>query len=726
MKFQKPEYEQPSYLSRRYNWRQRPALPLHKDILLYPRVSTTMQLENISAELQTKEDGELIRIAHELGWLFPEEWTPECGRGKIRAFPQDMAVSGRLRMEERIGFKLMLQAIIAGEAGAVLCIEVDRLFRDKYGQEAGKFMEICEKYGVIVITPRQIYDFHNAGDISDFKEDVARAWDYMQRQVFDKMIYAQEFLSETGRIGRGQRISIGYILDTDKKSPTFRHLIPYPPHAEIKRNLYVRYRELGNSMGKLYRELKTKPFVFPDFPDDFPARHAQAVNLTKVPGGWTISSRSGLTRMMCDVCNIGWLRHRNDVVRNEDGSPKKCHETIVPEEEFWYVFKRHARYLPSGELNPETKRWRDRKHDEPLDAMLRPVLESVEPTRYHVIATRQKGDGGSTSDAYYGFYNPKETSKRGTNAMYAYVNAQEVDSIFWQLLAPHLEATADIERYAHQEEDAIARKEREHKEILAQIEACDSAIAKQQAKLLKVDRDELIKAINEEVRRQAEEKARLQARLQAFLTGNTKYAEQMMEWCKLLAIGSSEIMAVRTRTLDEQLQVAREQARKYVQATGKDPRTARARSIEASQEVAATFAPKVTLELLSPRVLRMIVHWRIPDWKCEEAVWISETSHGQMWTDDERARLVETVGNVSTLELMQAFPNRSWRALHRQALLKGLLGRLPVVGPLSTERGDWHDTLCWNDWPYVEQYGLDPTEVYRCDNVPECSSGSSR
>jgi len=150
-----------------------------------------------------------------------------------------LAVSGRLRMEERDGFKLMLQAIISGEAGAVLCIEVDRLFRDKYGQEAGKFMEICEKYGVIVITPRQIYDFRNSGDVSDFKEDVARAWDYMQRQIYDKLLYAQEFLSETGRVGRGQNVSIGYILDRDPHSKTYRHLIPYSPHAKSSRSLYA-------------------------------------------------------------------------------------------------------------------------------------------------------------------------------------------------------------------------------------------------------------------------------------------------------------------------------------------------------------------------------------------------------------------------------------------------------------------------------------------------------
>ena len=91
-------------------------LPLQKDILLYPRVSTPGQLKNVFAELQAQEDGELMRMAKAMGWLHEDEWTPEAGIGKIRQFPQDMAKSARLRMEDRPGFKLMLQAIVFGEA----------------------------------------------------------------------------------------------------------------------------------------------------------------------------------------------------------------------------------------------------------------------------------------------------------------------------------------------------------------------------------------------------------------------------------------------------------------------------------------------------------------------------------------------------------------------------------------------------------------------------------
>lgn len=686
MKFQGNGDQQPAYLSKRYAWRQRPELPVEKDILLYPRVSTVKQLGNVSAELQGKEDGELLKIAHEIGWLYESEWTAGCAKGKIRVFPQDMAVSGRLRMEDREAFKLMLQAIIAREAGAVLCIEVDRLFRDKYGQESGKFMEICEKYGVIVITPRQIYDFRNANDISDFKEDVARAWEYMQRQIYDKLIYAQTYLSETGRVGRGQHISIGYILDRTPRSKTYRSLIPYPPHAKVKAGFYKRYRELGDNMGKLYQELAAKPYVFKDFPEDFDPRHAKSIGLKKVPGGWTIANRSGLTRMMTDVTNIGWMRHGDDVVRDENGVPKRCHEPIVNEAEFWYVYKRHAGYLPTGEPNPQTQKWRDRKRIEPVDAMLRLVIKSVEPERYRIATTTTKSKGQRTALGSYALYNPKD----GINSMYAYIKAEEVDGVFWQLLLPRLARTHDFEHYADQEAATIAAKEREKSEIEAQIEACDAAIARQQAKLLKVDKDKLIEAINEEVGRLEEDKVRLQVRLQNFLVGDTKYAQQMLTWSELLASIHDWPGLVSVSTVEER------------------------------QQLAMIFAPSVTLEVLSPRVLRLVVHWRVSNWKHQEALWISGSAHNQFWTDEEKEQFREMVGKMSEEALLQAFPERSWLSLRKRAL--GLGVSLNNIGPLSERREDWHDQLCWQDWLLVREYGLVPIQIASINVEPsECT-----
>jgi len=429
-------------------------------------------------------------------------------------------------------------------------------------------------------------------------------------------------------------------------------------------------------MGKLYHEIKAKPVLFKDFPADFDPRHAKSVGLLKVPGGWTIANRSGLTRMMCDVANIGWMRHHDDVVRDEAGNPKRCHDPIVSEELFWYVYRRHARYLPDGSLNPDTQKWRDRKRIEPVDAMLRPVVTSRDPAHYRVVSTTMASNGKRTADGCYAFYNPKD----GINSMYAYVKATEVDAVFWRLLIPHLEATRDIERYAKQEEDAVASKERERAEIMAQIEACDSAVAKQQAKLLKVDSDVLIQAINEEVRRQLEEKARLHKRLETFLLGDTKYAEQMMEWSEIVSLVSDFSLLVSESTVEER------------------------------QQLSAIFALTVHLELLSPRVLRMTIHWRIPDWNVEQAMWLSGSSHGQFWTDEERERFLEMVGGqASELELMRAFPTRSWQALRKQATNRGLC--LSNIGPLSDVRGDGRDVLCWQDWQWVSKHELEPAHI---------------
>src|SRR5947209_1627306 len=536
MKFQQHQQGyQPT--RRRMTWGATPNLPLDRDVLLYPRVSQPGQLKNVSAELQAKEDGELVRIAKHLGWLPENEWTPEKGIGKIRQFPQDMAMSARLRMEDRPGFKLMLQAIVAGEARAVIAVDVDRLFRDKYGSESGKFIEMCERYQVIVITPTFLYDFHDPTHIKLFKDAVARAWDYMQYQIYDRMIYHQNYLQATGRIGRGQNINAGFILDREENSPSFRHLIPYHAHADIMLEIYKRYRELGNNLGRLFRELRAKPFVFPDFPPDMDPRHVEALILTKVPGGYTIATRTGLRRMLSNTVYIGWMKNGDDVVRDEHGQPKICHKPIIPEDLFWNVFNRHSPYLPDGSPNPNLQQWRDRASYEPINAMLRYTLKSANPEAYRIQTASQKHSmkhwRGRSSAGHYIFYDPKDELAAGKS----YLVASEVDSVYWKLLYRHLKATKNYENYAKAEQQVADTKVREKNEILAQIEACDRIIEKQKKKLVRLGasnddeheevkndkaKDEamriLLDAVREEIANRLREKKRLEERLNAFVT----------------------------------------------------------------------------------------------------------------------------------------------------------------------------------------------------------------
>src|SRR5438874_13743520 len=106
----------------------------------YPRVSTPDQMKNMSAEMQQDK-----RFAILCGW--PEEF--------IIMDTRDLGVSGRLRMEEREAFSDMIARIsdpdLKRRVRTIIAANVSRLFRDRWGKEYSRFMEICFTYGVKVI-----------------------------------------------------------------------------------------------------------------------------------------------------------------------------------------------------------------------------------------------------------------------------------------------------------------------------------------------------------------------------------------------------------------------------------------------------------------------------------------------------------------------------------------------------------------------------------------------
>jgi hypothetical protein len=699
MKFQPNDKD--NNTRKRNNWdRVSPALPVNKDILLYPRVSRPGQLKNVSAELQAKEDGELMQMAINMGWLPESEWYPGCGRGKIRQFPQDMATSARLRMEDRKGFKLMLQAIISGEAGAVLAVDVDRLFRDKYGKESGKFIEICEYYKVIVITPTFIYDFHDPMHIKLFKDAVQRAWDYMQYQVFDRMIYHQNYLQETGRIGRGQHIGVGFILDRNEDSPTYRHLLPYPLHANVLISIYERNRELANNINALFRELRTKPFVFRDFPPDTDPRHVTALVLTKVPGGYIFADRTSLKDTLCNVVNIGWMRNGNDVVRDKNGQPMVCHTPIIPPERqdelFWYFFNAHASHLPDGIPNPNVQKWRARTDSNHVNALLRGVIKSANPSAYRITTVTPSVRNGRKQDvSQYVLYDPKNESGPGKT----YMGATEVDSVYWQLLHSHLQQTKDFNDYAKLEHQATQGKEKEKVILLAQIDACDRIVEKQTKKLIKLDMDDdnkkgnqaekeamsvMINAIKAEIASQIQEKKRLETLLSECTDPEQQYAADMIEWSALIRDIEDIADLERYTTLAER------------------------------QKIVEVFTISVTLEALSPRILRLTIHWRYPGWKSEAAIWIRESKPVQRWPKEEVERFSQLVDKVTPLELLQAFPNRSWSGLRGIQWTRKLGTLIAGTCPIPEIESSW----CWQDYQLIKKFGLvsDEIKIVDADN----------
>src|SRR2546423_2485996 len=236
-------------------------LPLDSYVQVYPRVSTPEQKKNVSAEMQQDKSFAIF-----CGWTDKH----------IIMDTADLGLSGQLPMEERPAFVNMLVRIADGTIKAVIAAQVDRLFRDRWGKEYSKFMEICYLYGVNVITPNPtrtaiefVYDFSISWHVDKFRRKCEEAWSYIENHI-GRMQAAKEELAETGYWAGNGGIAVGYVADmrervNGKKNPNYRKLISYVPHVEKVAWLYAENRLLANNTNDLFREIEALAFLFPPF-----------------------------------------------------------------------------------------------------------------------------------------------------------------------------------------------------------------------------------------------------------------------------------------------------------------------------------------------------------------------------------------------------------------------------------------------------------------------------
>src|SRR5947207_9970594 len=227
------------------NWRIE--LALDDPCQIYPRVSTPEQKKNVSAEMQKDKS-----FAISCGWR----------EDLIILDDRDLGVSGQTLMEDREAFNDMLRRIASGKIKAVVVVNVDRLFRDKWGAESGKFMEICCTYGVIIVTPDFVYDFRISWHIERFKRRCEEAWNYLEYHIYGRMLPAREVRGYAG-YWTGRSIPLGYIVDRQEKidgvkNPLYLKYVPYKPHVEVIRWLFRRFKELNCCVEALLREIEAK------------------------------------------------------------------------------------------------------------------------------------------------------------------------------------------------------------------------------------------------------------------------------------------------------------------------------------------------------------------------------------------------------------------------------------------------------------------------------------
>ena len=683
------------------SWGQKPQLPLDHDVTLYPRVSTPKQLGNVSSEMQREEDGKLLQLALRCGWKTDQ----------IRHPKDDMALSGRIKMEDRPAFKKMLQDIVLGEVKAVIAVEVDRLFRDKWGTEYSKFMEICEKYGVLVICPDMVYDFHDQYAVKRFRDRCVAAWEYLEYQIYGKMIGAKEFLGKTCRYVGGCT-PVGYIADQREKlskgvpNPNYRKYVIYKPHAEVVLRIFKRLRELNGRRWQLYRELVEQPFIFPDVEDWVEAEgFLFKTGLKKVPGGYRIGI-NGLCQLLANVVYIGYWIFSNMLISTAS------HDPIIPYEQqndlFWFAFNKISSLNPDGTPNENyTGEKGSPKFTQPghmvNDAMLKYIVEAADP-KYNINVQAKYTKSGERTDIYFYVFNT--SLKHATIRLPKYMLAtKDVDGMFWKMLIKHLERAKDFDAYALTETDNRADVEARRKEIQSQIDACERAMKKLMQRIIKLEElqeeeaqdnnkddeeeDEFLKEIRKEYKRFSAEKKRQEERLNKLNVETPNYASQMVTYRDLI------------------LEI-RDKLNEYT-------------TTEERQEIVDIFATKVLLDSVSPRVYSMEIHWRDTTWGVDKLVVGRQGNPSHWWTPENDELLKKHYYTATRRELTSLFPDRPLRAIYIRA---AALGLKKTVEDRTSGKLDFPEDLSLIDREVMERFGL----CWECckarmatTNIQECS-----
>jgi hypothetical protein len=267
-------------------------LPTNEPIGLYGRQSSLFQVQNNTAsnDYQINEQRRIL--------IYQYKWSEKL----IIEYFDDFAFSGTLGIGERVGITNLVEDIEAGIIKAVYVFLEDRLFRDRHLENVVKFARICFERKIYIITNYRIYRMWLDADKNDFIEACKRAWEQFDTQINKRMIPMRAYKAHAGYYdSRG--INIGYIVDKDKKSPTYNRYIIYEPHAEVIRWIYRRFIELSGSLALLGDELEQQTVHFRWYEDTYFNKRCP---LMKVPGvGYRIGTWKTLKAILTNKVYIG-------------------------------------------------------------------------------------------------------------------------------------------------------------------------------------------------------------------------------------------------------------------------------------------------------------------------------------------------------------------------------------------------------------------------------------
>ncbi|MEO8973678.1 MAG: hypothetical protein ABI406_18970, partial [Ktedonobacteraceae bacterium] len=130
---------------------------------------------------------------------------------------------------------------------------------------------------------------------------------------------------------------------------------------------------------------------------------------------------------------------------------------------------------------------------------------------------------------------------------------------------------------------------------------------------------------------------------------------------------------------------------------------------QVKRELIKIFTKKVYIDLLSPRVFRLIIDWRDESWGVTEMICLRERGQSPSWLTEEDILLQKLYPVATIEELLVTLPNRALAAIrlraHRLTIKRGNVYRFD-----RRENGHpWNEHFSWNDLKFIEGYSLNDT-----------------
>ncbi len=655
--------------------------PTHLLLLIYARQS--LEKQRIEHKESAKQFESLLKRGRDLGWL--DENMHVLIENQL--MNNIASVSGSLRIDDRPGLRNIVSLIKSGKVGAVLVRTEDRLFRDPTQVQSSMFADLCKQHHVLILTLKRRYDFnhpvHGVDDYNSFLEEARKAVEYIEEHIKGDMLGNRWQKAMRGEFA-GHTVPAGLMLDDARAN-----YIPNPYWQPVINGLFKRYRQLDADHAALRREIAGKP-IFPELPEEIKERVGH-ITLTKVEGGYTLKSRSGLAYLLTNPAYIGHTYYKGHLIRD-------THAPIVKEDDFMFAFNHLSDYTLEGEPIARPKRGvRFQQSDTPKRKAL---LDGVRPNNgepvltcpgKHVYVYQQAATKRGAA------YTIKDTkAMRPEDTYLASIQVSSLDSIFTDRLLSHLKL-ASVWSFLHRESEKSGGKF-EYPSALVEAEHAEyDAIAahfqslQQEVETILVSVDDTIASINKRI-----------GSLKRDLDENPGMAQEdrndVYTALKNLRAQLADLQTkkAREREVAADIQVAKDLIQEVER--GWDDM-----NLEKQQRFVRVATKQIVLEPITDGWLKLTVQWSpVMRLKHYDIAYIwRQTGSSSPWTPDEIAILKEHYATAKRSWLLERLPKRSWKGCIAQALRFGL--RRPDQAN-DSGLSDW---MCMEDRRVMQKYGLD-------------------